>query len=255
MRQSVCVQCRCIDDLREITITSVNYTVPAVSDPGNGLYKILLVGQREGWNVGGHVEKEYLIWRTQFCVWYGFSCSFFFFDICFTELHWFSMGFLLVASILPLSLFCEMSCSIYWICCMLLLCCRACSQLTLCSINYEERLSWVVLVTKMQKHVVGMGVLCGSGICQELCGLGGIKVFWCTILLHSCFGVHPCEIQSHGSISEWKCCTLWAPAALTPATCETKDEINVQGNISPVSHVCSNWKSHNIQQHNWNPSL
>lgn len=25
---------------------------------------------------------------------------------------------------------------------------------------------------------------------------------------------------------------MWAPAALTPATCETKDEINVQGNIS-----------------------
>lgn len=26
--------------------------------------------------------------------------------------------------------------------------------------------------------------------------------------------------------------SMWAPAALTPATCETKDEINVQGNIS-----------------------
>lgn len=42
---------------------------------------------------------------------------------------------------------------------------------------------------------------------------------------------NPFGIKSHGTIFEWRFCTLWAPAALTPATCETKDEINVQGNI------------------------
>lgn len=74
-------------------------------------------------------------------------------------------------------------------------------------------------------------LFCGSGICQEIGGLGGIKVFKCSALLSRCL-VHPFGIQSHEAISKWRCCTLWAPAALTPATCETKDEINVQGNIS-----------------------
>lgn len=61
-----------------------------------------------------------------------------------------------------------------------------------------------VLVTKIQKHVVAMEVLCFVGVesAEKSVVLGGIKIFRCTALLRSCLDIHPSEIQSHGTISE-----------------------------------------------------